>query len=348
MNGTLRRRGAGMTGALLFGLSPRLCGFAWTAGVLIAAPAGQGVPVAVMVPSALPLLVNTFEEGHERNQALAVWSGSGSLGWRWVFFLNVPVAVLLLGLTPVLLRESRTACRGPLIRPGRPPHRHRRAAGLRVRRRRGPPGMAGCRPGLSSCLMAAAALAALYSRVEARSADPRVPRALLRSRSVGGANLVIFGRSDRRAAGRGRRAAAGRCGERAADRGAGGRRVRPDLLRGPVVSDPGSAPARSPVTAALTGVGNRSRGVASGINTAGFQTGGACEVAVATSVAVSSMSGPDRLTALTAGYRAAFTACVVLALAGVVCPLPLVVLRGRPAAPRPKPDVPVTARRARS
>ncbi|WP_143663526.1 hypothetical protein [Streptomyces sp. NRRL B-24085] len=60
---------------------------------------------------------------------------------------------------------------------------------------------------------------------------------------------------------------------------------------------------------------------------------------------MSKTNGPDRLAALTAGYRAAFTACIVLVLARAV--RARVVLRVRPP-PRPEPDVLVTARRARS
>ncbi|MHC3472755.1 MFS transporter [Streptomyces sp. 7R007] len=406
----LGRRRVFLTGVLLFGLSSLLCGLAWTAGVLIAARAVQGVSAAVMAPSALSLLVNTFEEGHERNRALAVWSGSGgfgattalliggpltgSLGWRWVFFLNVPVAVLLLALTPVLLRESRTAARARSYDP---------AGALTATA-----ALLACvyavveapRAGWLSArtlalLMAAAALAALFIRVEARSAHPLVPPALLRSRSVGGANLVVFllgacafgmsytlsqygqgvlgyspltfglcnvvmpvgavigsyggqalvGRMGARAVGVGGLLLVGAGSVLLAGVPADGGFVR-DLLPGLLVFGPGlGACAVAGAIAALTGVGERESGVASGINTAAFQIGGAFGVAVATSVAVSYTSGPDRLAALTAGYRAAFTACVVLALAGVVCAL--VVLRGRPA-PRPEPDALVTARRARS
>ncbi|MGI3200492.1 MFS transporter [Streptomyces sp. GLT-R25] len=97
----LGRRRVFMTGTLLFAMSSLLCGFAWTAGVLVAARAVQGVSAAVMAPTALSILLNTFEEGTERNKALALWSGSGGfgataalliggpltdvLGWEWVF-----------------------------------------------------------------------------------------------------------------------------------------------------------------------------------------------------------------------------------------------------------------------
>jgi MFS family permease len=91
--------------------------------VLIAARVVQGVSAALMAPAALSLLMTTFPEGAERNKALAVWSGvgglgataalliggtlTGGLGWEWIFYLNVPVAIVMLTLAPILLSEVR-------------------------------------------------------------------------------------------------------------------------------------------------------------------------------------------------------------------------------------------------
>jgi EmrB/QacA subfamily drug resistance transporter len=110
-------------GTTLFLGSSLLCGLAWSAGVLIAARVVQGVSAALMAPAALSLLMTTFPEGGERNKALAVWSGvgglgataalliggtlTGGLGWEWIFYLNVPVAIVMLALAPVLLGEGR-------------------------------------------------------------------------------------------------------------------------------------------------------------------------------------------------------------------------------------------------
>ena len=90
--------------------------------MLIAARVLQGISAAVMAPSALSLLMTVFPEGPERNRALGIWGGIGGigataglliggpitevLGWEWIFFINVPVGLALLGLTPRLLSES--------------------------------------------------------------------------------------------------------------------------------------------------------------------------------------------------------------------------------------------------
>src|SRR5207247_2090196 len=108
---------------LLFTVSSLLDGLAWSEGSLIAFRALQGLGAALLSPAALSILTTTFREGRERNLALGIWgaaSGSGgaagvllggaltsALSWSWIFFINVPAGVLVLAVTPWLLRESR-------------------------------------------------------------------------------------------------------------------------------------------------------------------------------------------------------------------------------------------------
>ena len=105
----LGRRRFFMAGVALFTVSSLLGGLAWSAGSLIAFRALQGLGGALLAPAALSILTTTFAEGRERNLALGVWgavSGSGaaagvllggvltsSLGWAWIFFVNVPVGI---------------------------------------------------------------------------------------------------------------------------------------------------------------------------------------------------------------------------------------------------------------
>src|SRR6184192_3813621 len=119
----LGRRRLFMAGLALFTVSSLLDGLAWSEGSLIGFRALQGLGAALLSPAALSILTTTFREGRERNLALGIWgaaSGSGgaagvllggaltsALSWSWIFFINVPVGVLVIGLTPWLLRESR-------------------------------------------------------------------------------------------------------------------------------------------------------------------------------------------------------------------------------------------------
>jgi EmrB/QacA subfamily drug resistance transporter len=119
----LGRRRLFAAGLALFTVSSLLDGLAWSESSLIAFRSLQGLGAALLSPAALSILTTTFRQGRERNLALGVWgaaSGSGGaagvllggaltswLSWSWIFFINVPVGLLVLGLTPVLLRESR-------------------------------------------------------------------------------------------------------------------------------------------------------------------------------------------------------------------------------------------------
>jgi EmrB/QacA subfamily drug resistance transporter len=119
----LGRRRLFIAGLILFTVASLLAGFAWSEASLIGARALQGLGAAVITPAALSILTTTFAEGKERNIALGAWGGVGAFGavagvllggvltdalsWEWIFFVNVPVGLVGLGLTPLLLTESR-------------------------------------------------------------------------------------------------------------------------------------------------------------------------------------------------------------------------------------------------
>jgi EmrB/QacA subfamily drug resistance transporter len=117
------RRRVFLVGMGLFTASSLLSGLAWSEGALIASRGLQGLGGALLAPAALSILMTTFREGRERNLALGIWgaaSGSGAaagvllggvltsyLDWSWIFFINVPVGIAVMALTPWLLDESR-------------------------------------------------------------------------------------------------------------------------------------------------------------------------------------------------------------------------------------------------
>ncbi|MFI1143188.1 MFS transporter [Streptomyces sp. NPDC020780] len=118
----LGRRRVFVFGVLLFVLASLLGGISQESWQLLAARALQGVGGAIASPTALSLITTTFREGPDRNRAFGVFaavSAGGSaigllaggilvewLDWRWVFFVNVPIGLLIALATPRYIKES--------------------------------------------------------------------------------------------------------------------------------------------------------------------------------------------------------------------------------------------------
>jgi EmrB/QacA subfamily drug resistance transporter len=108
----LGRRRLLVSGTALLGLASLLGGLAGSEGMLIAARLAQGLGAAMITPAALSILTTSFPDDKERIKAIGAWSGTiplsaivgllaGGLltagpGWRWVFFVNLPVCALVL------------------------------------------------------------------------------------------------------------------------------------------------------------------------------------------------------------------------------------------------------------
>ena len=206
----LGRRRMLMVGLVLFTLASLLCGLAWSAEALIGARALQGVGAAIMTPTALSIIMTTFQEGSERNKALGIWGSLGGIGataawliggplvdgpgWGWIFFINVPLGIGALLLVPMLIRESRdsTARRsfdpgGALTVSG--------ALFLLVYALVDAPD-AGWSSAQTILLFAgSAALLGIFTAIEARHPAPLLPLRILRSRTLVGANvaMLLFG-----------------------------------------------------------------------------------------------------------------------------------------------------------
>ena len=199
----LGRRRIFLVGAVLFAVASLLGGFAGNLGLLIVARLVQGLGGALMAPAALSLLTVVFAEGQERNRALGIWAaisaGGAAIGlilggflteyasWRWVLFVNVPVALLAVVGALRFVPESRDV----------------RARGFDV------PGALLVTGGLVALVYAlvegnglgwtsartlgmlalAVILLAAFVVVQRRSADPLVDFRLFRSRTLLGADI---------------------------------------------------------------------------------------------------------------------------------------------------------------
>jgi EmrB/QacA subfamily drug resistance transporter len=122
-----------MIGIAIFAVSSLLGGLATNEIWLIITRGLQGIGGAIAAPTALSLIATNFAEGRERNRAMGVYAamsgGGGAIGlllggiltsyvsWRWIFFVNVPIAAVVLFLTPRALNESQSSS-GHLDVPG--------------------------------------------------------------------------------------------------------------------------------------------------------------------------------------------------------------------------------------
>jgi EmrB/QacA subfamily drug resistance transporter len=201
----LGRRRVYAGGIVLFAAASAACGIASGIRQLVTARAVQGVGAALLVPGSLAIISASFPE-RERGRAIGTWSGFSAittacgpvlggwliehLSWRSAFFVNVPVAVGVLGLLLWRVPESRDESAGRIDWAG--------AALVTL-------GLGGIVYGLieSSRLgwgdarvlfgLAGGVVALLaFVAVEARSRSPMIPLALFRSRNFNGANLLTL------------------------------------------------------------------------------------------------------------------------------------------------------------
>ncbi len=119
----LGRRRMLLTGLAVFAVSSLTAGLASDSGLLVTARLVQGSGAALMAPAALSQLTISFGEGRDRNTALGVWGAISGMaaaagvflggvisqgpGWRWVFFVNPPVCVMVAAGAFVLLAKDR-------------------------------------------------------------------------------------------------------------------------------------------------------------------------------------------------------------------------------------------------
>jgi EmrB/QacA subfamily drug resistance transporter len=199
------RRRVFLIGIALFAVASTWCGLSPNIHHLIIARAAQGLGAALLVPGSLAIISSSFAE-NERGRAIGTWSGFSAittaigpviggwliehLSWRAIFFINVPIALLIIFISLWRVPESFdkeskgldwlgailvTFGLGALV------------YGLIESSQLG----FGDRSVIAA-LIAAAALLALFLIIEARVSNPMLPLVLFRSRTFTGANLLTF------------------------------------------------------------------------------------------------------------------------------------------------------------
>jgi EmrB/QacA subfamily drug resistance transporter len=201
----LGRRRILMFGLALFTAASLACGLATGDAFLIGSRAVQGLGAAIMLPAALSVVMNMFEEGAERNKALGIWGGLGAAGatvgliagglltryagWQYIFYLNVPIGAAALVLAPRVVPDSRLqTVRRPFD-----------AAGAIA----GTGGLVLLVDAISQApqygwgatrtivvLAASGALLAAFLVIEARATSPVLPLSTFRLRTLAGANVA--------------------------------------------------------------------------------------------------------------------------------------------------------------
>ncbi|PRX50085.1 EmrB/QacA subfamily drug resistance transporter [Prauserella shujinwangii] len=211
MTDLLGRRRVLLAGLGLFTTASLLAGLAQDGGVLIAARGLQGLGGALIAPAALSLLAVAFREGRERNRALgifgAVAGAAGTVGvvasgliaagpgWRWAFFINLPVGLVLIALAITgLAADERGARSGRLDVAGASTVTGGLLAFVYALHHASTGGWTS--PATLAWFGVAGALIAVFVRVEKRSPAPLVPGKVLRNRTLVAANvtaLLAFG-----------------------------------------------------------------------------------------------------------------------------------------------------------
>jgi EmrB/QacA subfamily drug resistance transporter len=200
------RRRMFMIGLTVFTAASLACGLANSIGVLIGARAVQGVGAAIVSPAVLSIITTAFAEGSERNKALGIWGaigGSGAAagvlfggiltqyaGWEWIFFVNVPVGVLVLALTRPIVRESRIPGLSGFDAGGAVTITS--SLSLLVYAISKAPGVGWATGRTIGLLIASAVLFLAFLVIETRSSSPMVPFDIFRIRTVTGANVCGF------------------------------------------------------------------------------------------------------------------------------------------------------------
>ena len=199
------RRKVFLTGVILFALASAACGLAQTIQQLIAARALQGLGAAFLTPGSLAIISASFPE-QERGRAIGTWSGFSAMttalgpvlggwliqhaSWRWIFFINLPIAAAVVLISWWQVPESRGLEAKHLDYPGALVVTV--GLGTLIYGLIESPQLGWGDPRVFGSLMVAAASLLVFPFLERRAGSPMVPLKLFRLRTFSGANLLTL------------------------------------------------------------------------------------------------------------------------------------------------------------
>ena len=199
------RRKVFIIGVAIFALASAWCGFAPDIRQLIVARAVQGLGAALLIPGSLAIISSSFPE-EERGRAIGTWSGFSAItaaigpvlggwmieqiSWRAVFFINLPLAILIVVISFWHVPESSNDEKGRLDWLGA--ILTALGLGTLVYGLIESSELGFAHPAVLSTLAAAVVTLAIFVVVEARVRNPMLPFTLFRSRTFTGANLLTL------------------------------------------------------------------------------------------------------------------------------------------------------------
>jgi EmrB/QacA subfamily drug resistance transporter len=202
----LGRRRIFSIGIAWFAIASALCGIAPNSTFLVIARIVQGVGGALLTPGSLAILQASFR-ANDRSRAIGAWTGLSGVAtaagpliggyllavasWRWVFYINIPVALFVLVLTARHVPESSDPTSSRHIDTVGAALAVLFLAGVTYGLIEGPTRGWGS-PLVIGAFVVSAVSAIAFLVVEKRSADPMLPLDLFRSRQFSGANAVTF------------------------------------------------------------------------------------------------------------------------------------------------------------
>jgi EmrB/QacA subfamily drug resistance transporter len=195
-----------LIGTVGFVAASALAGLAVGGEMLLVARALQGASAALLAPAALALLTQLFPEPGERTKALGIWGSvagigavagvllggvlTASLGWRAVFFVNVPIGVLVLVFIPMLITRDPAAARTRLDFAGAATITGALVAAVFALSMAQQLGFV--HPVTLGLIAAALALGAAFIIIERRTAEPLVPLGIFRNRNLATGNVIVL------------------------------------------------------------------------------------------------------------------------------------------------------------